>query len=243
MLLNLALPQRAGILARRLSRCSSGLALIEFAFTLPLVLAMGGYGIEISNLALAHLRTSQYALEVADNMSRVGTLTSLSVEQLRESDVNDVFQGLRLEGKLASITTYGRITVSSLENVQQSYDSAPVQRIHWQRCIGLKSGAGYDSSYGTTSITAGSDATVVNAGTTMTAGMGDAGAKVNAPAGSAVIFVEINYDYQSLFGTMFVPKTKLHYVASFIVRDKRDFSRIFNPTPAAIPSTCALYTS
>ncbi len=32
----------------------------------------------------------------------------------------------------------GRIIVSSLENVQQSYDTQPVQRIHWQRCIGLR---------------------------------------------------------------------------------------------------------
>lgn len=230
----------AGLLGR-LRSDTNGLALLEFALSLPIVLAMGAYGIEISNLALAHLRVSQYALDLADNASRVGALSSLSVEQLRESDMNDVFQATRLEGAGMKLTTYGRITVSSLENVQQSYDTAPVQRIHWQRCIGQKSGTGYDSTYGTTSTTAGTDATSANAGTTQTAGMGDAGSQVIAPAGAGLIFVEINYDYQGLFGTLFVPKTKIHYIASFIVRDKRDFSQIFNPSPTASRSTCNLY--
>lgn len=232
---------RAAGLLHRLRSDTSGLAMLEFAFSLPLVMAMGGYGIEISNLALANLRVSQYTLDLADNASRVGAMSSLSVEQLRESDMNDVLQATRLEGNPVHLTTYGRVTVSSLENVQQSYDNAPVQRIHWQRCIGLKSGTGYDSSYGTTTATAGTDATSANAGTTQTAGIGDAGSKVIAPAGSGLIFVEVNYDYQSLFGTLFVPKTKIHYIASFIVRDKRDFSQIFNPSPAATRSTCNIY--
>jgi hypothetical protein len=165
------------------------------------------------------------------------------VEQLREGDVNDVFQGTRLQSASLKLTTYGRVTLSSLENIQQSYDAASVQRIHWQRCIGLKSGTGYDSSYGTTSSTAGTDATVNNAGTAAPNGMGDAGAQVNAPPNSGVMFVEINYDYQPFFGTLFVKPTKLHYIASFVVRDKRDFSQIFNPSPAATRSTCNTYAT
>jgi Flp pilus assembly protein TadG len=224
-----------------LKDCASGVAMIEFALSLPIVLGMGCYGIELSNLALTNLRISQYALNLADDASRVGLISSLSIEQLRESDVNDVFQGIRLQSTSLKLTTYGRVTLSSLENVQQSYDAAPVQRIHWQRCVGLKSGTGYDSTYGTTTTTAGTDATVGNAGTTTTTGMGDAGSQVNAPASAGVMFVEINYDYQPFFGTLFIPKTKLHYIASFIVRDKRDFSQMFNPSPAATRSTCNVY--
>jgi hypothetical protein len=148
-----------------------------------------------------------------------------------------------LYGAGAKLTTYGRVTISSLENVQQSYDTGPVQRIHWQRCIGQKATATYQSTYGTTTSSAGSTATVANAGTATPTGMGDTGSKVNAPSGGGVIFVEINYEYQPVFGSLFVSKSRLHYVASFMVRDRRDFSQIYNPAPTATASTCNLYTT
>ena len=73
--------------------------------------------------------------------------------------------------------------------------------------------------------------------------MGDTGYKVNAPAGSGLIFVEINYDYQPLFGSMFMSSRKIHHVASLIVRDKRDFAQLYNPSPAATRMTCDKYTA
>ena len=57
------------------------------------------------------------------------------------------------------------------------------------------------------------------------------------------MFVEINYDYQPLFGTLFVKPSKIHYIASFIVRDNRDYSQIINPAPTATASTCNLHTA
>ena len=102
----------------------------------------------------------------------------------------------------------------------------------------LKSGPGFDSSYGTTSVTAGTDATSGTQGADAPDGMGETGQKVNAPENTGVIYVEVNYQYQPLFGSLFVGATKLHYVASAIVRDKRDFSQIYNPAPTATPSTC-----
>lgn len=242
-----AVPARLGRLARfarRLRQDTGGLALTEFAFAMPIILGLGMYSIETANLAIANLRISQIALNLADNASRVGATTSLSTTQLREVDLNDVLQAARYQGKAINLTTQGRITLSSLENVQQSYDTAPVQRIHWQRCLGLKSGTNYDSSYGTTTATAGTDATAANAGTTAATGMGDAGSKVTAPSGSGLMFVEINYEYKPLVsGWLFSTSKRIHYVASFIVRDNRDFSKVYNPSPAATKSTCDLYTT
>jgi len=227
---------------RRLWRETRAISAMEFALGTPLMLAMGGYGIEVSNLAITNMRVSQYALQIADNASRIGVNSGLATYQLREGDLNDVLQGLRLFSAGAKLTTFGRVTVSSLENVEQSYDDAPVQRIHWQRCVGLKSGIGFDSSYGTTSASAGTTSGAADAGTDAPSGMGDAGQQVNAPDGFGVIFVEVNYQYQPLFGTLFVAPTKLHYVASVMVRDKRDFSQIYNPAPTATPSTCDKHT-
>ncbi|AQR73897.1 TadE/TadG family type IV pilus assembly protein [Sphingomonas sp. LM7] len=227
---------------RRFAAATRGVAMIEFALALPPVLILGCYGIETANLALANLRVSQIASNLADNGARMGMMTTLSTVQLRELDINNALQASRLQGAAFDLAENGRVTMSSLENIQQSYDTAPVQRIHWQRCFGLKRGAGYDSSYGTTSVTAGTDATKGNAGTT-SAGMGDTGAMVSASTGSALIFVEVNYDYQRLFGSAFLSPTRLRYVASFLVRDRRDLAQLFNPAPAATRSTCDKYTA
>jgi len=228
---------------RSLGRNRSGLAMLEFAFALPLVMGLGAFGLEVSNLALLNLRISQIALNLADNASRVGTFSTLSTQQLREVDMNDVLQAARYQGASIDLTTNGRIILSSLQNVQQSYDAAPVQRIHWQRCLGLRSGPDFDPRYGTTTTTDGTNATVGNDGTLAPSGMGPAGSRVNAPPASGVMFVEINYLTRPLFGTWLTEPARLHYIASFIVRDRRDFSQIFNPSPTATRSTCNLYTS
>jgi len=230
---------------RALRRDRSGLALLEFGFALPLVLGIGCYGIEIGNLALLNMKVSQIALNLADNASRVGA-SGLTTQQLREVDVNDVLQAARYQGASINLTTNGRIILTSLENVKQSYDTAPVQRIHWQRCLGMKSGADYDSHYGTTTVAAGSDDSQSNAGTTDADGMGPAGSRVTAPPDSAVMFVEINYLTRPLFGRFLTSPARIHYIASFIVRDRRDFSQLFNPSPevaTANKSTCNLYTT
>lgn len=233
--------RRLATLRHRLRRDTGGLALLEFAFTLPLVLAVGGWGIELSNLALCNLRVSQYALNLADDASRVGQDVDGAATNFREADANDILQGIRLQGSSIGLTARGRVTLSSLENIQQSYDSGRVQRIHWQRCIGAMSGAGYDSSF-TTTTTAGTDATQTNAGTPEPApnGVGTASAPLNAPVDSGVMFVEVNYQYKPLFGSLYLGSTPriIHYIASFIVRDNRSFTQIYNLSPSATASTC-----
>lgn len=235
-------------LANALRRCRQdrrGLALLEFAFTLPLVLAIGGWGIELSNLALCNLRVSQYALNLADHASRVGQDVSGGATNLREVDINDVLQGAKLAGASIDLTGRGRITISSLENVKQSYDTARVKRIHWQRCLGAATEPEYGSHYDKTTITAGSDNTAGNAGLTVSDGMGDAGAKVDAPNDSGVMFVEVNYLYKPLFGSLYLGSSPriIHYIASFIVRDNRSFTQIYNLSPTAVAATCDKYTA
>ncbi|NYD90313.1 TadE/TadG family type IV pilus assembly protein [Sphingomonas melonis] len=227
--------------ARRLASDRRGVALIEFALGAPLVLMLGLYGAEIGNQALTHLRISQIALTAADNASRMGQMQPSNIEQMGEADMNDVLQAARLQGAGIKLGTYGRMTISSLENIQQSYDLAPIQRIHWQRCMGLKNGAAYTSSYGTAPPSAGTTATLANAGTPALTGMGDPGRMVNAPAGYGLIFVELNYEYQPIVGGWLAKPFRMHYVASMIVRNNRDFRQIYNPLNAETPSTCNIF--
>jgi Flp pilus assembly protein TadG len=255
------IPVRLRTFAGRLRRDRGGLAMIEFALSAPIVLAIGCYGTEMANLAMVNMRVSQIALNLADNASRVGAYSNLATQQLREVDINDILQAARYQGTGINLTTNGRITLSSLENVAQSYDTQPVQRIHWQRCIGLKSGAGFDSTYGITATNnvatgttyqpnagvdtdpSGNDNSSSHPGSLAPDGMGDAGAKVTAPGGAGVMFVEINYRTKPLFGTWLSQPQTIHYIASFVVRDRRDYTQVYNPSPGSNRSTCDLYTS
>lgn len=222
-------------LLARLRRDQSGLAMLEFALSFPLVAGLGLYSIELVNYALVTLKVNQIALNLADNASRVGTDATLAQQQLREVDMNDVLQGARYQGQSIGFTTYGRVTISSLENISGT------QYIHWQRCIGLRNGDFYESHYGTTNVADGTDTMPSHAGTPAPNGMGDPGYQVSAPQGYGVMFVEVNYDYQPLISAYFIGAQRIHYNASYIVRDNRDFTQIYNPSPAASRSTCDLH--
>jgi hypothetical protein len=214
----------------RLLRERRGVAMLEFALALPVVLPIGLYAVELCNFGITQLRLSQTTLALADNISRVGVDTTIATQQLREADIGEVIEGLRQQAKNLSLTTNGRITISSLETKNGS------QWIHWQRCVGMKSGVGYDSSYGR----AGDGGT---SGSSFT-GMGIGGTKVIAPPNAAVIFVEINYDYQPLISRYFMGERRLHQTASFVVRDNRELATgITNPSPSVgQPLTCDRYS-
>ncbi|NWM24895.1 hypothetical protein, partial [Escherichia coli] len=92
--------------------------LIEFALGLPLLLLAGLWGIELTHFAIMNQRVSQLTLELADNASRVGLFSGQTTIQLREADINDVLQQTRLHGSAIDLTTKGRVTLSSLENVK-----------------------------------------------------------------------------------------------------------------------------
>ena len=200
----------------------SGLAVIEFAYSLPFFTLVGLGGIEMTNLANTNMRISQAALALADNMSRVGLESALSSVQIRESDVNDGLIGLQRQTDGLNLTANGRVILSSLE---QNTDGG--QWIHWQRCLGNAAIAA--PRYGTQGT-----------GATGTAflGMGAATARVTAPTGTAVMFVEIVYTYQPLVAGMFMRNRTIRQEASFVIRDPRDLTQIYNPNPAATVATC-----
>jgi hypothetical protein len=229
---------RAGWLMRALGRDRSGVALMEFAYSLPIVLALACYATETANVVNMNQRINQIALSLADNASRVGDMQSDNSSQLREIDVNDALTAARLQGEKWGVTQNGRITLSSLEEHNGK------QYIRWQRCIGLKKGANYDSRYGVAATDSGVQPWPAAPGKEVS-GMGDPGVIVTAPPDSGVMFVEINYDYQPVVGSAWVPNglLQLHYNASFVVRDKRTFSQIFNPAPTATKYTCDRYTA
>lgn len=211
--------------ARRLGKSTRGVAMIEFALAAPIVLGLGTYGIEVTNLALAHMRVSQIASNLADTASRVGENSSLSEKQIRETDINDAMQAVRLQNLGTSVAENGRVILSSLERNAQGG-----QWVHWQRCLGRKN---HVSSYGL----AGDGAT----GTALT-GMGESGRQLVAPPDSAVMFVEVVYDYQPIVSEALLGPKTITAMAAFLVRERRDLDTAdnpSNPTPSAPIASCA----
>ena len=218
-------------LMRRLRASTSGVAMTEFALALPLLLTAGLWGTEMANLAVTHMRISQLAIQIADNGARIGDTSTLENRKIYESDINDLLVGADLQAGGLKVFDRGRAIISSLE-----VDSATGrQYIHWQRCKGLKN---VTSSYGAAGDGL-SGATI--------SGIGPAGNQVAAPAGGAVIFVELVYDYAPLVSSKFVGTAPITATAAFVVRDSRDLSQIYqrsstSPDPISSCSTYSTYT-
>lgn len=193
-------------------RRSEGVALIEFALSLPLLLAFGLGGLELANLAIAHMRVSQIALMTADNASRIRVA-------IDEADVNELFLGADLAGGSLEFSEKGRLILSSLEPNEEGDG----QWIRWQRCMGEKE---HPSTYGEQGDGEDDDSLQ---------GMGPEGRTVAAMSGTAVMFVEAAYEYQPIVPNSITGGQTITYTAAFNVRD-RDNQAITNLSDAPIAS-------
>ena len=206
--------------ALRLPGDSRGVALVELAYSLPLILVGGLYSAELANFVTVNQRVSSVVSMVADNAARMGSASSLTVKQITESDINDLLLGANEQSGLLALKTNGRIILSSLEQ-----NSSGGQWIHWQRCYGAK-------TYASTNGVQGDGAT----GTAFP-GMGKGTPKITAPAASAVMFVEVAYTYKPMFPMLYFPSKTIVDSSAFLVRDKRDLTQVYNSGGATI-SAC-----
>jgi len=223
--------------ALSLHRNCSGVAMIEFALSLPIILLMGLGGTELAHMAIARERVDQIAMLVADNAARVR-------DTLDENDVNDIMTGAKLVGQSIDFGNHGRIILSDVQNNPANNG----QWIRWQRCAGAKN---VSSSYG-----------AVNDGwqdTSLQAGVGPTGNKVTAATGTIVMFVEVVYDYQPIVPVSYFGARTFTATQAFNVRDRMPASSTLangsvDPAPpsdiknqsnlaTAQKSDCSLYSA
>ncbi|ASJ91367.1 TadE/TadG family type IV pilus assembly protein [Porphyrobacter sp. CACIAM 03H1] len=214
---------KARAFARHLSGDRSGLAMVEFAFAAPLVLGMGMLGTDTALLVITHLQVSQIAMQVADNASRVGEQDVLTARKVFERDIAETLIGAEKLGDNINIFGQGRVIISSLQRNAQGG-----QWIAWQRCRGAKR---HDSTYGRE-----------GAGATGTSfpGMGEPGRYITASQGTAVMFVEVAYDFTSPLPVEIFEGQTITYTAAFNVRDNRDLTRLYAGGPVA---SCTTYSA
>lgn len=199
-------------------RDTRGLALIEFAYALPIVVALGFGGLETANLALAHLRVSQIGMTAADNAARVNT-------RIDETDINEIFNGVQVVGESINFEENGRLVLSSLQHNERDEDDGAGQVINWQRCIGDRDDI--DPAYG-------EEGYGREDGSLQSMGEGNT---ISATRGTAIMFVEVSYQYQPLIPG-FLPDRLIRYESAFNVRERveQDITNTTSITPA--PNRC-----
>lgn len=197
--------RRLGAFARRLGRDTSGLALLEFAFSMPILLTLSLSGAELVNYVVTRMRISQVALHIADNAARIGAGSQLEAKKINEAQINDLLTGAGLQAGELGLFDNGRVIISSVE---PDPNNAGKSRIRWQRCKGSQASLVSDYAAGADNL----------------AGVGPAGRTVGAPANGVTMYVEVRYHYQPIVSGAIAPSPEIKEVASMMVRDRRDTS-------------------
>jgi hypothetical protein len=213
--------KRAARLAARLRGCTSGLAFVEFALSLPVLTTLGLCGLETANLAMAHLRVSNIAMLTADNAARVR-------DNIDEAHVIELLTGAKMSGDSIDFRQNGRIILSSIEpNSAGSGGSSTGQWIRWQRCDGARNVA---SNYGPQGK--GQNDASLQA-------VGPAGNQISASSGTAVLVAEVVYDYQPIVSNaIFGPRT-IRYESAFNVRQRTN--QALSNFTGATPRNCNVF--
>ena len=184
-------------------RDTDGVAMVEFAMVAPVLLILILGGLELSNFALAHMRINQIAMTVADNAGRIPT----SVD---EANIYEVFAGAEVLGDNLQFEENGRVVLSSLQD-NKGYGADKGQMIHWQRCWGELDIA---PAYGEQGKGR-NDNSLSN-------GMGKGADKMTAANNTAVMFVEVTYDYQPLVGPNWIAARRIRHESAFNVRARQN---------------------
>ena len=211
---------------RNLGRCESGLALTEFAFSLPILLILGLSGIETANFAMAHLRVSNIAVMAADGAARVR-------DSIDEADVTELLTGAKMTGDGIEFAQNGRIILSTIEPTP----TGGLQWIRWQRCMGALNYTNPNNA--TRPLTA--EGTVIANGTEIyradrstpssapsspdsatLAAVGSGSTTIAAQPGTAVMYVEVVYQYQPIVPNSFLAGRRITYRSAFNVRQRVD---------------------
>jgi hypothetical protein len=202
--------RRAIARGENIGTCQAGLALVEFALSLPILLTLGLVGLETANFAMAHLRVSNIAMMTADNAARVR-------ESIDEADVIGLLVGAKATGEGIGFAQNGRIILSSIE-VNSAGNG---QWIRWQRCDGAKTS---DSEYG---------AEDTGRNNASLQAVGPPGNQIAAQPGTAVMVVEVVYDYQPIVARDLMGDREIRYISAFNVRQRTNqaITNLGNATP------------
>jgi Flp pilus assembly protein TadG len=177
---------------RLLRRDTGGLAVLEFALTLPFFVTTLLYGVDTMSFAVTHQQMSRMAISTADLAARYRA-------SIDEKDIVLMFLGAKMGANTDRFDDHGRLVLSSVTRNAANNG----HWVRWQRCLG---DLDRDSQLGGE-----------NAGQTSTAIADVDGMVLNN--GDNVMFAEVFYTYQPLFFDNLFGETEVHYTATFMSRE------------------------
>jgi Flp pilus assembly protein TadG len=189
-------------LLKRLRTATSGLAVVEFALTAPVMIVLITYGLEASNIAISRVRIQTMTSGAADNAARIR-------ESIDETDIIELLSGAKSVGSNLDFANRGRLIISSVQ--RNAADNG--LEIVWQRCDGAQN---YVSSIGLEGKGK-TDNTLQTVGYTKPGGPT---VSVSPKAGTVMIFVETAYNYKALFGDYLYGAQTFKDYRAYIVRQR-----------------------
>lgn len=175
------------------------------------------------------LTSKIHALVDADGRPVALHLTGGQVHDSREAEAR--LDAMPEGATLLADKGYDSNAIREAAANKNAWANIPSRSNRKQRCRGAKA---FVSSYG-----------VEGTGATGTSflGMGEASNRIQASPRTAVMFVEIAYDYQSVTPFMLYDNQQIRYTAASNIRDQRDLTNIFNPSPAAPVARCNVFSA
>ena len=114
---------------QKLQSDERGLAFIEFAYTLPIFVAFGIAGLEMTNFVLARQKTERLSATMADQIAS-------NQVQPNERQVGDLFDAVEHVASPFSIADNGgNVTITAVIGVYDEDDDEVQNKVAWQRCL------------------------------------------------------------------------------------------------------------
>ncbi|MEL6486343.1 MAG: hypothetical protein AAFQ13_04255, partial [Pseudomonadota bacterium] len=112
---------------RRLAIDTRAVAMIEFAYTLPVFVGFGLVGIECTNLVLAHQKAERIASTLADQVA--GNMIPPN-----EAQIGDMFEAADQIAAPFEFSGEGNAIITAVLGAYDVVDDEVQNKIAWQRC-------------------------------------------------------------------------------------------------------------
>ncbi len=234
--------------ARTFTRQEEGVAFIEFAFAITILLLLFLGCVELTRYVIIIQKLEKTVSEVADVVTQTdpstSPLTDLEMSQLMDAVQYMMSPYTTMSNTYTSSNT--RIIITDIQNISSTATPNPV--IMWQFCSrsGL-SGTSYYSKLGnTSSCTAGSTCTITDA-QFGAAGFstGTSGFRSNMQTSEELVVGEVYYAYLPITNQKLLTAATLYRMAAFMPRLGALTSYVPNstysgssPEPSPVPSSC-----